>query len=223
VDARTTSFAYPLVALLTAWSISFETRRAGSPLIREGIPAFLAAAVVLTSASRVTYPPFEDARLVRALAAEAKPADTVLLYPHANWSAGYYGGWSVRLVRADYYGARFEARILREGSVTLPGFPGYEDHPEVLDPALEGLVSRKPERVLYLATHLEVNCCAAHVHIGEFLGAYGYRSERLAVAQGAELLRFTRQPPRPESGAPPELPQAGESRPGPLSSTPAGP
>lgn len=222
VDGRTTSFAYPLVAVLAAWTLSSETRRAGLPLIREGIPAFLAAAIVLTSAVRVAYPPFEDARLVRALAAEARPGDTVLLYPHTNWSAGYYGGWSVRLVRADYYGAGFEARLLREGSVTLPGFAGYEDRPQLLDPALRDLVSRKPESVLYLATHLEVNCCAAHVHIRQFLGASGYVSERLALAPGGELIRFTRSPPPAPSGPPPLLKGRG-SPPVPGASAPADP
>lgn len=222
VDGRTTSFAYPLVAVLAAWTLSKGTRRAGSPLIREGVPAFLAAAIVLTSAARVIYPPFEDARLVRALATEARPGDAVLLYPHTNWSAGYYSGWSVRLVRADYYGARFEARLLREGAVTLPGFPGYEDRPQLLDPALHELVSRNPERVLYLATHLEVNCCAAHVHIRRFLGAAGYVSERLALAPGGELVRFTRPPPPAPSGAPP-LPKGRESPPEHGASAPADP
>ncbi|MGA7990311.1 MAG: hypothetical protein WCC53_02655 [Thermoanaerobaculia bacterium] len=222
VDNRTTSFAYPLVALLAAWAIAFATRLARSPLVRDGIPAFLAAAVVLTSATRITYPPFEDARLVRALAAEARPGDAVLLYPHANWTAGYYSGWGVRLVPADYYGARFEARLVREGSVTLPGLPGYVDRPQVLDPALFDLVSRKPGRVLYLATHLEVDCCAAHAHIQQVLGASGYASERLAAARGAELIRFTLPTPPARSTARPS-PTGGGSRTGPGASGPAGP
>lgn len=153
----------------------------------------------------MTYPASEDATLVRALSAEARPRDVVLLYPHANWSAAYYGRWPVRLVPVDYYGARFEARLLREGSVTLPGVAGYEDRPQLLDPALRDLVSQKPESVLYLATHLEVNCCAAHVHIRQFLGASGYVSERLALAPGGELIRFTRSPPPAPSGPPPLL------------------
>jgi hypothetical protein len=223
VDGRTTAFAYPLVALVAAGAISALARRARRTFVREGVPALLAAAIVLSSATRVTYPLVEDARLVRALAAEAEPEDVVLIYPHTNWSAGYYSGWPVRLVPVDYYGARFEARLLRDRSVTLPGLAGYEDRPEVLDPALRDLVSLRPERVLYLATHLEVSCCAAHVHIGELLGASGYRPELLARAQGAELLRFTRHAPRPSAGAPPPLPQARGLRSGPLSSTPAGP
>ena len=223
VDDRTTSFAYPLVALLAVWTICFEMRRVSSPLIREGVPAFLAAALLVSSAVPVTYPASEDARLVRALVAEARPGDDVLLFPHANWSAGYYSGWPVHLAPVDYYGTRFEARLLREGAVTLPGLAGYEDRPQLLDPTLRKLVSRRPERVLYLATHLDAAYYGAHFHIRDFLGASGYRSERLALARDGELLSFSRQPPRPESGAPPRLPQAGESRPGPLSSTPAAP
>ena len=222
VDGRTTSFAFPLVALLATWAISSVARRADSALVREGIPAFLAAAVVLTSSSRVTYPPFDDARLVRTLAAEAKPEDALLLYPHANWSAAYYGGWPVRFVRADYYGTRFEARILREGAVTLPGLPGYEDRPQVLDSALHELVSRTPERVLYLATHLEVNCCAAHTHIQQYLASFGYVSKRLAVARGGEVIRFSL--PRPPAGAGTAmLPKEREFPPGHGASAPADP
>lgn len=214
MDGRTAAFAFPLVALLAAWTISSVFRRASSPLVREAVPAFLAAAILLTSAVPVTYPPFEDARLVRALVSEARPGDAVLLYPHANWGAAYYSGWSVRLVRADYYGTRYEARLLREGSVTLPGLPGYVDRPRVLDPALFELVSRNPARVLYLATHLEVDCCAAHVHIQQVLGASGYASERLAVARGGELIRFALPPPPPRSTALP-FPIGRGSPPGP--------
>lgn len=223
VDGRTTAFAYPLVALVAAGTISALAHRGRRTFVREGVPALLAAAIVLSSSTRVTYPLVEDARLVRALADEAGPEDVVLIYPHSNWSAGYYSGWPVRLVPVDYYGARFEARLLRDRSVTLPGLAGYEDRPEVLDPALRDLVSLRPERVLYLATHLEVSCCAAHVHIGELLGASGYRPEVLARGPGAELLRFTRHPPRPSAGAPPPLLQERGLRSGPLSSAPAGP
>jgi hypothetical protein len=223
VDSRTTAFAYPLVALLAAGTVSVQMQRARLAVVREGVPAFLAAAVVLTSASRVAYPVVEDARLVRSLRAESGPGDAVLLYPHANWSAGYYSDWPVRLVPVDYYGTRFESRLLREGAVTLPGFAGYEDRPQLLDPALRDLVSRRPERVLYLATHLDVNGSAAHVHIQEFLGASGYRRERLALSANGELLGFTRQPSHRESGIAPVLPRAGESRPGRLSSTSGGP
>ncbi|HSB64089.1 MAG TPA: hypothetical protein VLJ18_07980 [Thermoanaerobaculia bacterium] len=223
VDGRTTAFAYPLVALVAAGTISMPMKRARRAVVREGVPAFLAAAVVLTSSSRVEYPVVEDARLVRSLRAESEPGDTVLIYPHANWAAGYYGDWPVRLVPVDYYGTRFESRLLRDRSITLPGRLGYEDHPEVLDPALEELVSQKPERVLYLATHLEVKCCAAHVHIREFLGASGYRSERLARSLDGELLRFTRQPSNRGPGTPPGLPKAGGSRPERPSSTSGGP
>ncbi len=221
MDSRTTAFAYPLVALVAAATISTLAHRAHKTLVREGLPAILAAAVVLTSASRVAYPPFEDARLVRTLAAESEPGDTVLIYPHANWAVGYYSGWPVRLVPVDYYGNRFEARLLRDRSITLPGFPGYEDHPEVLVPALEELVSRKPRRVLYLATNVDANRSAAHVRIREFLGASGYGGERLAAAREGELFLFRRRSSRPDS--PPELPQAAGSRPGPDSSTQAGP
>jgi hypothetical protein len=223
VDGRTTAFAYPLVALLAAGTVSAQMQRARRAVVREGVPAFLAAAVVLTSASRVAYPVVEDARLVRSLRAESGPGDAVLLYPHANWSAGYYSDWPVRLVPVDYYGTRFESRLLREGAVTLPGFAGYEHHPQLLDPALRDLVSRRPERVLYLATHLDVNGSAAHVHIQEFLVASGYRRERLALSANGELLGFTRQPSHRESGIAPVLPRAGESRPGRLSSTSGGP
>ncbi|MCM3874907.1 MAG: glycosyltransferase family 39 protein [Thermoanaerobaculia bacterium] len=223
MDGRTTSFAYPLVALVAAATISAQMQRARQAVVREGVLAFLAAAVVLTSASRVAYPAGDDARLVRTLVAESEPGDTVLIYPHANWTAGYYSGWPVRLVPVDYYGTRFEARLLRDRSVVLRSFPGYENHPEVLDPALEELVSRKPDRVLYVAINLAVNRTAAHAHILKFFGASGYRSVRLAVAEEGEVLRFSRQPPLPDSGAPPGLPQGGESRPGPGSSTPAGP
>ena len=167
VDARTASFAYPFVALLTAWTVSTQTRRAASPLVRRGVPALLAAAVLVSSARPVAYPQFDDARLVRALAAEAKREDAVLVYPHANWAVGYYSGWPVRLVKAEYYGTRFEAQPLREGTTILPGLPGYEERPQVLDPALLEALSRRPPRVLYLATHLEVNCCTAHSHIQE--------------------------------------------------------
>lgn len=222
VDGRTSAFAYPLVALIAAATISTQVRRARQAVIREGVPAFLAAALVVSSSGPVTYPASEDASLVRALSAEAKPRDVVLLYPHANWSAAYYGRWPERLVPVDYYGARFEARLLREGAVTLPGLAGYEDRPQLLDPALRDLVSRKPESVLYLATHLEVNCCAAHVHIRQFLGASGYVSERLALAPGGELIRFTRSPPPAPSGPPPLLKGRG-SPPGPGASAPADP
>jgi hypothetical protein len=222
VDGRTTAFAYPLVALIAAATISTQVQRARQAVIREGVPAFLAAALVVSSAVPVTYPASEDARLVRALSAEAKPEDVILLYPHANWSAGYYGGWPVHLVPVDYYGTRFEARLIREGAVTLPGLAGYEDRPQLLDPTLRNLVSRRPERVLYLATHLEVSCCAAHAHIRDFLCASGYRSERLALSPGGELLRFTRQLPRAEQGASLPHPRERGSRPGPDPSTPAG-
>lgn len=213
VDGRTTTFAYPLVALIAAATISTQIQRTRPAFVREGVPAFLAAALVLSSAMPVAYPASDDARLVRTLSTEAKPLDVVLLYPHANWSAGYYSGWPVRLVPVDYYGTRFEGRLLRDRSVTLPGLRGYEDHPEILDQALEKFISQKPERVLYLATHLDVKCCAAHVHIREFLGASGYRSEALAVARAGELLRFSRQTPLKESGGPPVPRRAGESRP----------
>lgn len=192
VDARTASFAYAFVALLTAWTVSSQTRRAASPFVRQGVPALLAAAVVVSSSRPVVYPGFDDARLVRALVAEAKPEDAVLVYPHANWAVGYYSGWPVRLVKAEYYGTRFEARPLREGTTVLPGLPGYEERPEVLDPALREALSRRPPRVLYLATHLEISCCTAHLHVLKSLRDAGYAAERLAVAHGGEVLRFTR-------------------------------
>jgi hypothetical protein len=221
MDGRTVTFAFPLVALLAAWTVSSVARGVHAPLLREGLPAFLAAAVALTSSTPVSYPPFEDARVVRTLAREARPEDAVLVYPHANWTAAYYAGWPVRIVRNDDYGTRFEARLLRKDSFTLPGIPGYERRPELLDPALRIVLSANPQRVLYLATHLEVDCCAAHNRVRHSFQALGYSSERLAVANGAELIRFTRPPDQKPSGSP-VLPTDRGSRSGPGASGPPG-
>lgn len=201
VDGRTTSFAYPLVALLAVWTLTAQTGRAGSALVREGVPAFLAAVVVLTSGRSVSYPSVEDSRLVRALVSEAGAEDAVLLYPHANWAAAYYGDWEVRLARADHYATRFEGRILRKGTFTLPGLPAYEERPQVFDPLLSELVAQKPARVLYLAVHLEVDCCNAHGHVQRYLWTAGYASERLAAGPGGELIRFAVRPSPPPTAA----------------------
>ena len=222
LDDRTVSFAYPLVAVLAAVTLWSGTRRSGRPLLREGVPAFVAAALVLTSTAKVAYPPSDDARLVRSLAQEARPDDTVLLYPHTNWAAGYYSGWQVRLVPSDSFGTRFESRLLRERTVQLPSPSGYENQPHLLDPALQELVSQSPERVIYLATHLDASRNAAHIHVARFLAASGYSAERLAVAPDGELLRFTRLFPRPLAGPSP-LPKGPGSPPSLGASTPAGP
>jgi hypothetical protein len=194
LESRTASFAYPIVVLLASGALAALARRLRTAFVAEGVPAFLALTILFSAASPVAYPPFDDARLVRGLASAARPGDAVLVYPHSNWSAGYYSGWPIELVASENYGTRFEAKLLEDSALTLPGVPGYENHPERLDEALRSFLGRHPSRVLYLATHLEVNCCEAHLHIQHALARAGYTRERLAQGPGAELLRFSIRP-----------------------------
>jgi hypothetical protein len=193
--SRTVAFAYAPIALFAAAAVAGTSFRLGRRVFGETLSGVLAASLVLTASVSLPEPEFDDARIVETLVAAARPGAGVLIYPHANWSVGYYAGWPIRLVPVDYYGTRFEARPLRERTTVLPGVAGYEERPELLKPALDRFFSDAPDEVLYLAIHLEVNGAAAHARVLGAFRAAGFAGRRLARGRGADLLLFRRTPP----------------------------
>ncbi len=195
LSSRTAVFAYAPIVAFAAGIVGRYSARLPRPS-GEALPGLLAASLVLTASTPLADSRFDDARVVEALERAARPGVGVLIYPNANWSVAYYAGWPMRLAPVDYYGTRFEARPLRARTTLLPGRTGYEVHPEFLDAALGSFFSRSPDEILYIATHLEDDCCAAHARVVDAFRAAGYTGRRLAQAHGAELLRFRREPGR---------------------------
>lgn len=189
-DPRTSTFLAPVFIVLAA--LSPEVLRSGSrAAAARTLLGWGGALALMAGASRwESYPPCNDAALVNRLELRLRPEDGLLIYPHANWTLGYYGSWPLQFRKTDDYGTRFEVIPKRPRTMLLSGKIGYEEHPELLDPELEAFAGSRHPRVFYFATHLEYRCCDAHVHIQRRLEEMGYVRKEGSATRTAELVEF---------------------------------
>jgi hypothetical protein len=193
IDVRTSTFALPFFVLLFVLAPAglLSDQRLGRARDALGLVLAIVVCVIGARWEGYTWAPGNDDRaLVERLVASAGASDGILIYPHANWTVGYYGTWPVELRPTENYGTRFEAVVQRPRTLNLPGTRGYEDRPELLDPSLAPFIAQRYSRILYIAAHLEYKGHTPHTHIQRRLLEAGYRMALVAATPNAQLLEF---------------------------------
>jgi hypothetical protein len=192
-DSRTGAFLIPIFILLVALSPELLGRGSRAAASRTLLGWGGALALLIGASRWETYVPSfpcNDAVLVNHLQQRVRPEDGLLIYPHANWTVGYYGSWPIDFRRNDNYGTRFDVIPRRARTFLLSGKLGYEERPELLDPELQALAARRYPRVFYIATFLGYRGLGAHLHIQRRLEQAGYVRAGIAATQAAELVEF---------------------------------
>jgi hypothetical protein len=141
---RTDIFAFPIVIALFTMGVHLVTRWIPKREILRTTLGLAAVGFALFAPIRAEYWAVNDIRLVRRVAADARPADGLILSPAGTFLAAYYGPWPFVVTASRQRPNATQADIVRDLTAHLPpsGAPR---------PAVERLlVAPGPERVWYL-------------------------------------------------------------------------
>jgi hypothetical protein len=155
---------------------------AGAYAMFRAVPMRYVAGAVLVAAfwlaADTRYVDVADKQAVAELNREVRADDGIVIYPHANWAAGYYGKWPVKLVKVSDSTNGFYVHLERPRALTLHETEGgveFRRSPKVLARRLGPFLNRRHRRVLYLGAHLN---SGADRWIRGFFQSNGYNAKK---------------------------------------------
>jgi len=188
---RTDLFLAPFVLLLLGCGLHALVSPISRAAVRSAILVVAGVAALVIGRGQVPYTPdTHAAELVRALDAQRKPGDAVLVYPHAAFALAYHGKWEYEPVPWPGYAHGFTVAFASPEVTLLPGIDGYAARPRLLDLALDAFLATAPDPVHYYATPLFNP--SAHRYVLRRLSAAGYRISARQGTSVAELVRLER-------------------------------
>jgi len=192
---RTDLFGYPLSAFLAVLGLWTLLRRVPAALWL-GAAAALALMGHEQICNRVTYP-YSCSRAVMERANETvQPGDALVVYPWANWAAGYYGRWPTELVDVDDSTNGFYVHLDRPRTCVLHethGGVNFQADARVVWLQVHELLARPADRVVYAAASADVQ---PHRWIVEAILSHGYEVRLDEPYKGGRFMVFTRRPGR---------------------------
>jgi hypothetical protein len=176
-EPRTDIFAYPILILIAAASLTPPTRRLEIlPVVGAALLAAAFARNLVTH--KYDYPRVGDRAIVRIAKAETGINDALIIYPWANYAFGIYGSWPVTLVKVDDSTNRFYVNLRRERTIVLHesvGGASFLDDPAVMTTQLMPFLGHGYRRVIYVACTI---MAVPHGAIVAGLEADGYHATR---------------------------------------------
>jgi hypothetical protein len=194
---RTDLFVHPVILILICVGLNAVTRWKPISRVADALLCIAALAALWQIGTPSNYVARDDARIVRALQAEARPEDAVIIYPHAVFAVGYYASWPVEFVRWPEYAHGFDVRVRRPRTLSLLGHRNFVRRPRAFRPLIEEFLATRPPRVLYVGTHLDPS---THRAIQRAIGDAGYALAEREDAPAAQLLVYLPRGARERSG-----------------------